>query len=194
MRAFTLYGLRRPDDKIIRYIGITCRTLKARLNAHLFRRGQNVHKDSWIKKMFPLKPEIVPFATDLDFEAACELEISCIQKLKFLGFDLINVSLGGTAPMLGLSHSKEAREKISEAGRGRIFSVETRKRISISNMGKPGHNLSGAEIENLRLKNSGELHPQFGKPKSETTKKRISRTLRGNQNARKPANKYGTCK
>jgi len=142
MRTFTLYGLKRPDERIIRYWGITCLTLEERLNGHRKRNSSNPHKDRWIDKMRKegLRPEIVSFVTGLTFEEACGFEIEVIKYLRSAGHNLLNISSGGGSVMLGRTplFTKEHKRNISLAKRGKsrsLFTEEHKMRISQSLMG-----------------------------------------------------------
>lgn len=115
-KLFTLYGLCRPDDKQIRYIGITSRPLRRRLRLHIVQKGFNSHKDRWIAKMAPLEPEIIPYAIELSYEEACFLEIQVIKELREKSFDLINIRDGGQGGVR--FHSEESRRRLSESRRG----------------------------------------------------------------------------
>lgn len=138
-KLFTLYGLKRPDDNVIRYIGITCRKLSYRLGLHLTAKGANPHKDRWIAKMHPLVPEIVPYVVCLTKEEACDLEIFVIAGLRNAGHPLVNISSGGEATFAGMKHSAEAKEKIGLANLGRIHTAENNeknRRASLGNRGR----------------------------------------------------------
>lgn len=153
-KLFTLYGLRRPDDKIIRYIGITCRSLTRRLREH--KRPDDSRKSRWVSKMAPLVPEIIPYAVGLSLEEACELEISMIGAFREK-FDLTNLTEGGEGHLgffgtpeicekrrvrmvgnkyaLGHRHSSETREQMGDSHRGHTVSFETREKIGAANRG-----------------------------------------------------------
>ena len=103
----------------------------------------------------------------------------------------ISSALKGRVPHnKGISPSLEVRKKISEAIKGKIVSDETRKKISKIHKGKK---LSEEQKERLRevntgkkmleetkrklsLINSGKNHPQYGKPKSEETIRKMIET------------------
>lgn len=73
---------------------------------------------------------------------------------------------------LGRRHSLETRRKISEATKGRFFSEETRRKLSEALMGRW---LSEEHRRNL----IGERNHNYGKHRSEETRKKISVTQRG---------------
>jgi len=136
-REYTLYGLKRPDEDTIRYIGITCSDLGLRLSQHISARGKNPHKENWIAKMLPLRPEIIPYAVGLTKDEACELEIFVIQKLRDAGHNLLNVSFGGESGSYGIKRSIETCRRISQSQIGKILSKETREKMSASRTGRP---------------------------------------------------------
>ena len=73
-----------------------------------------------------------------------------------------NITNGGSG-LLGLIHTPEARIKISEASKNRIWTQESRDRLSRS----------------LKGKYAGVNSPNYGKPVSQETKDKISGSLKG---------------
>lgn len=144
-KTFTLYGLKRPDDNIIRYIGITCQRLNDRLSRHIRDASKKrYHKDFWVSKMFPLRPEIIPFAVGLTQEEVLDLERFVIAEARKQGRDLVNQTAGGEGgpglsgenhPCFGKRQSQETCEKRSEALMGHIVFQETRDKISKAHTG-----------------------------------------------------------
>jgi len=104
---------------------------------------------------------------------------------------------GENHPMFGKTHSKVAKQKISEAGKGRIMPKEARQRMSAALKGhivteetrqKLSKKAKGRIFsEEWRLKNS-ESH--MGLIVTEETKKKISETLKGKYVGEKNSN-YG---
>lgn len=74
----------------------------------------------------------------------------------------------------GRSPSLETREKLSNLYKGKKLSEQTKAKMSISSSKR----MTKEEREYLSKINSGKNHPQYGKPKSEETKKKISETLK----------------
>ena len=68
-------------------------------------------------------------------------------------------------PFLGKTHSKETREKISKANKGKIISEEAKRKIS--------------------EKMKGENHPFYGKTHSQESRNKMSKSRTGFQNYRK---------
>lgn len=168
MKTFVLYGLRRPDDKRIRYWGITSRPITLRLRAHRTRKGDNPHKSNWFNKANAegAPPEIVPFMEGLTKEEACEAEIQVIKFLRAAGHDLLNMSSGGEASRSGIRFTmpESTKIKISVALTGRKESPEQieAKRLrmlgknrSIESRIKQGNTNRGRkDSEEIRLKKS----------------------------------------
>lgn len=99
-----------------------------------------------------------------------------------------NLALGGGGgSMCGKHHSKETIEKIRKANIGKEVSKETREKLSEKQKGKPspnkGKHLTEAQKEHLRQINigkfKGEKHGAYGKQRSEETKEKIRKTLKG---------------
>ena len=137
-----IYTLSRPDTDEIVYVGRTCKNLDTRLNEHIYdckRKSTKVY--NWIKSLLKkgLKPKI-----------ECIEECTCIESLenekfwilylKFLGFNLKNLTMGGDGsyfiseeqrkefskkvsgknnPFYGKKHTEETKKLISERGKGR---------------------------------------------------------------------------
>lgn len=152
MTSFILYGMNRVGESP-RYIGITSAALKKRLQAH-YQKISKDHKGNWVAKakLDNVKLEIVPYCVGLTKEEAGHLEREIIAGLRKIGFDLVNTSLGGTAPMFGRKHSQESRKKISAGNRGKTVSDEVRKKISIGHTGKK---LSEAHKEAINRNRKG---------------------------------------
>lgn len=135
-KPFTLYGLRRPDDDQIRYIGITCQSLRRRLYRHCGEKENNLKKDRWIGEMLPLRPEIIPYAVGLTKEEACDVEVAVISGLRKIGFDLLNITNGGQSGFAGRAFTPEHCAKLSAALKGKAFTQERRANISAAMKGK----------------------------------------------------------
>ena len=159
-----------------RYAGQTTQRLSQRWSAHQrFKPKGKSHIYFAIQKYgvqnFEIEPLIIVHRReDLDF-----YETFLIKE-----FDLTNpskgynLSLGGKGSS-GYKHTEEALRKISEASklsnRGKIISAETRKRISISLLGRAP---SFRAIQQAAEVNTG-------KKRSEETKRKISLSKMGNK-------------
>lgn len=92
---------------------------------------------------------------------------------------------GEKNPMFGKHHTKQTRKRLSDAGKGRIVSEETRKKISESNLGKlqgEKHPMFGKHHTESARKRMSESHPRT--PKSEEMRERLSESNRGKHNHR----------
>ena len=130
MSKFELYGLYCPYTDEIKYVGITKNGLSRRLYDHL-RRPTNVYISSWFNdlKNDNQKPIIKSIKVCETYDELLKSEFDEIKKLRELNFDLFNLSDGGEInPMFGKTHTPEAREKISKAHKGRIFSEDEKLR------------------------------------------------------------------
>ena len=126
MIKFELYGLYCPDTDVLKYIGITKNGLKRRLNDHL-RKPTNLYIKSWFNylKSENKKPIIKQIKECKSYDELLESEINEISKYRKSGFDLYNMADGGNInPMLGKTHSEEARKKISQTHKGRKMSED----------------------------------------------------------------------
>jgi len=106
---------------------------------------------------------------------------------------------GSKHPFYGRKHTKETKERISNALKNRVLSEETLKRMSESHIGEK-HNFYGKRhsketIRKMSLVKKGKKlsketkekisKAHKGKKVSEETKKKIAQKLKGNKNAKK---------
>lgn len=108
-----IYGLSDPRTSELRYVGRTKRKLNVRLQQHLQPAylKPNTHKNAWVKSLLSdgIKPEIFEIETTEDFEA----EEFWIAYFKSLGCNLTNGTKGGEGWKAGMKHSEESRKRIS---------------------------------------------------------------------------------
>lgn len=194
-KLFTLYGLKRPDDNIIRYIGITCQRLCNRLSSHIREASKKkYHKDFWVSKMLPLRPEMIPFAVGLTQEEALDLEIFVIAEARKQGRDLVNQTMGGEGgpglsgekhPFFGKKQSDKTKAKRSLAMMGKKHTPETRKIMSEREFSEEHRrNLSIALTGKKRSEESkrNQSIANTGKKQSPETCARRSESHRGEKN------------
>lgn len=118
---YLLYGLYDPNDKNLKYVGITVRSLNERLNDHC-KQPTNPRMKKWIDnlKNENKRPKIELIKKYENYEELLISEKNEILKQRNNGIDLYNFSDGGDInPMFGKTHTKEAREKISKIQKNR---------------------------------------------------------------------------
>lgn len=163
-----LYKHTTPNGKV--YIGITSQTLSQR-----WRNGKGyktqvfynaIQKYGWDNIIHEILFE------NLSYEDACHKEEMLINKyksnIKQYGY---NISIGGggtkgvTSIWKGRHLPKETCKKISEANKGRIFSIESRKRMSDS--------------QKKLVNDPNYINPMKGRKHSDYTKSLISKCHKG---------------
>src|SRR3990167_4427782 len=115
----TIYCLRDPRDRSVRYIGVTTQSMRTRLRQHINDKQAN-YRTNWIKslKKHNLLPTIHEVAK-VPRESIDHWERFWIQYFRSAGAKLTNLTNGGKAPLLGRSLTEEHRKKIGEANRGK---------------------------------------------------------------------------
>jgi group I intron endonuclease len=171
-----IYGLWDPRNGRLRYVGKSDNP-KQRLIGHVSIAKKELNPcASWIRSL--LKQDLRPLVTVLEEVPVSEWEATerhWIEKCRDLGIKLTNLLDGGEGGSVpGRKHSKETREKMSRAQKGRPGvspSQETREKIRKA--------LKGRKLPPEHCKNISE--GQIGQTHSEETKKKISAKLRGRE-------------
>ena len=168
-----VYELRDPRDLECkpRYVGITTKTLKYRLSAHINNsKRDKTHKSFWIKSLLKnnIEPTIHLIEEVIGWNYACSCEKYWIKEFKFQRYKLTNGTLGGDGA-LGKFHSEATKQKIQANRKKYVVSQETRDKISRANKGRSN---SPEAIEKTRLAHIGIKH-------SEETKKKIGLKHKG---------------
>jgi hypothetical protein len=120
---YKIYGLKLKDCDKIRYIGLTKNSIEQRLKQHisLSKHHCNINAN-WLKKHIG-NVEIVLIEDMIeDLDKAYLKEIEYIKFFKSIGANLNNMTDGGVAT--------------GQFNLGKVRSLETRKKISISKLGK----------------------------------------------------------
>ncbi len=117
----SIYVLKHPITKEIRYVGKTIRPIQERLKEHIYLGKTSVklnHRINWTRSL--LNEGLTPEIEEIDFCPWCESQSKEIYYIKFykdLGCDLVNETDGGEG-CLGLKYSevrrKEEKERIRE--------------------------------------------------------------------------------
>lgn len=176
-----IYGLYDPVTWNLRYVGQTI-DYKRRYARHLSNARNLDSKDQtycerWVAKRLreTEEPPILRILVSTTRDCLDKIEAHYVSFLNKFN-DLTNISGGGK---VHFEVSKSTREKISKAGKGRKFTEIHKKRISESQKGKTISQSAISRCKETKIKN-GTLHlggknsHNYGVPKSEETKRRIS--------------------
>ena len=182
-RKYTIYALLAPDSDEVRYIGITVKPIKRRLQEHILaaRRGERTYRACWIRSIAPIEPDICEVEQTEDRER----EKYWIKEYRKIGHCLTNLTAGGDGAPPGLNFTPEHRAKISAALKGRPKSDEHRKKLSEAKKGSKHSEKTRKKISNIVR---GRVHKEETKKKiaashigithTENTKKKLSETRR----------------
>jgi len=115
MNNYVIYTLSDPFTNQVKYVGITCRSLKIRLQDHWADIHHKTYKSNWIKylKELKTKPIIEEIDTVKSISEAHLMEMYWISQFKSWGFTLTNSTLGGEGG-LGYKHTEESIKKMRE--------------------------------------------------------------------------------
>jgi len=154
-RPITIYTLSCPFSGAIKYVGKTVKPLNKRLGDHIGDVKRTVNKrTNWVKSILRRGEKPIIEGIETVYDGWQDAEIYWIAQLRAWGFSLKNMTEGG------------------EGGHGRINSEDTRRKISVSQKGKPkseSHRLACAEARRKK-----------GKwVTSESTKRKQSEALKG---------------
>lgn len=118
-QTYQLYTLNEPNSDIVRYVGMSQNSEK-RYKQHLKEKKHNSYKSHWICKLNEqgLQPKLDIIETDLSLNEAFIKEKHYIKFFKCLGARLVNLTIGGEAPMANKKHSTETKVKMSEDRKG----------------------------------------------------------------------------
>ena len=161
------------DDGFV-YVGVTNnfnRRMREHNNDSKGKSNMRVHKHM---RLHSHETEIL--ACFEDYKDALNYEILIIDNFKNLGFDVLNSTVGGEG-IVGLIKTNEHRKNLSKSLKGKLRKIpnaETRAKMSASQKGRKlteEHKKILAEFGKSRI---GEKNPNFGKPRTEQTKKNIS--------------------
>jgi hypothetical protein len=176
-----IYSLQ-DENGNIRYIGKTSRSLKERFSAHLLeaRNGIKNHRCNWIRSIISNGKWPSPFLIGEVEGDGCKEEIAWIAYFRVEGVNLVNETKGGEG-MTGWKPSKETCRKMSEAGKGRIFSEEHKRKIGEAHKGNKnnlGRRHSPETLLKMSAAQKGNTH-FLGHHHSDETKEKISKAHRG---------------
>jgi hypothetical protein len=184
IKTVIVYGLCSSEDKKIRYVGQTTRTLADRLDSHIHPNAYGKKRRVWkwingvINKGF--KVEMITLQSNAIWNTS---EMQWIAWFKADGIDLVNGTSGGdgvlgrkktdaeklhmSKVMTGKKKSAEHIAKIVFARTGKKLSAEIKQKLSLAKKGKMPKNLAQLHISNKGL------------VRTEENKKKISNSLKG---------------
>lgn len=183
---YIVYALVDPRDGQVRYVGKSATGMK-RPNEYRYLCGaEKTYKANWIRQllMLGLDYEVVVLERLATKDQLPFAEKKWIAALRFAGARLTNMTDGGDG-QCGLKHSAEAIAKISAANATRVWSTESRQRLSESKRGnkcgadriiteEARHNISKAALK--RFQNG--IHPAKGVKRSAETKAKMAEARR----------------
>lgn len=167
--VYTLFLVSKPDE--IRYVGVTkYETVATRLKGHkrAARNGKKLPVYDWIRKHGEDSIDAAVVESFITLQEAYVAEKKLISELRLTNVPILNLADGGTGGYTG-PPSKEARQKMGAASRGRVWSQESIDKLSAANKGKKP---SQASIEASKLYN-------FTHKVSEETRKKMSEARKG---------------
>lgn len=158
--AFQIYTLSHPETGEVRYVGKTEKGLQARLRGHVkaakraIKKGRSSYLYNWINSFSsdPVIEEIEEFTSK---QTLNEGEVFYISYFRFIGMRLVNATDGGEGRN-GAKASEETKKKMSVAQMGKsrnngaIRSEELKIQISRKEGGAPFGDQYGTVYETLR--------------------------------------------
>jgi group I intron endonuclease len=199
MTVGIIYGLS-LDGHTFRYVGMTKRTLEARMRGHrdAARYGSQNPVYHWIRK-YGFENVIATVLSYAEIDDLKSAERWWIAELRNLGYSLLNLTDGGEGN-LGWVPSEETRRRIGDANRGRLkgrkptrvygpISEEHRTAVGAAHRGVPGYwagRTQSVESNEKRRQallgrpgpNKGKVAANKGKSMSQEQKDKISATKR----------------
>ena len=147
-------------------------------NPHKFYKIKNILKEN-------LEPVILKVKDKILEQEAFEFEIKLIKEIGRFDLKLgplTNHTDGGEG---SINVSEEARKKMSEAQKGKVFSEEHKRKMSEAQRGEKNHMFGKNHTEESKRKQSEsqkcENHPLFGKHHTEESKRKMSETNKGKE-------------
>ncbi len=164
-----------------KYVG-KGKDIKSRWSDHKGKLTRNSHPNQYLQKSWNKYGE-----DNFSFYLICEcqkekldeLEILYIKEMKTKAPFGYNLTSGGGG-LLDVKHSIESILKMSNSKMGHIVSDETKEKISKSNRNKP-RNFSPEYVERLINNFKGKNNPNYGKPMSKETKRKMIETKMKNK-------------
>ena len=159
-----LYRHIRKDIEMPFYIGIGLDTKRAYSKTH-----RNAYWKSIVGKT-DYEVEVLFDEIDYEYAKIKEKEFIALYKRRKDGGILCNLTLGGDG-VLGIVHSKEAREKMGAPNKGKTISEWQKKRTSEFHKGRKRSEETRKKISESAL---GEKNSRYGIKASDDTKQKMS--------------------
>jgi hypothetical protein len=168
-----VYALTDPRTGEVRYIGMTVRTLKARLRDHLRDLRREDHRTRWIRSLIAdgVRPEI----KELEVVRVGEREAAEQRWVSFYrvqGARLVNSTKGG-AGTLGYKRSAEDRQRIGERSRLLFQQPGRWEAVSLTHRGKVLSEAHKAAVGAAAAKKWADYRASGGAFLSEESRERI---------------------
>jgi hypothetical protein len=205
-RRWVVYVLIDPRDDLIRYVGVTVRSKRLRMNEHLSkaRKGGQSYRDSWLRQLLDLKLkpklQVIETVDESEWEAA---EKRWIKHFKDAGARLTNLTDGGEGnpgyvptPELRAKWSAIRKGKKYPPGRkgamlGKNHDIFARAKISAAGIGRRHTDESKAKLSAahkgkvLSQEHKAKLRAaKHGKTLAESHKRKIREAALGHQPVR----------
>jgi len=188
LRRSYLYYLADPRTDEVRYVGWTVDTMR-RLKTHQKPKAKDKsYRANWVRSLIRdgVAPRLVVKVVLQDEAEAKAAEVRAISVLRARGYRLVNGTVGGDG-LSSASWTPELRNRVGAShadipawNKGRAWSPEERKVLSVAHRGKPmlpqtrqallaantGRVVSAATREKLALAKVGFRHTEEGRRKS----------------------------
>lgn len=161
MKVYKIYQLLDPNTREIRYIGVTCQSLTARLTAHITRahKERKTHNHCWIISLGESKPIIEELKRANTQEEASQMEIDTIKEYFDNGYRLTNHLAGGYVCPTGPREQITLRMKVDMYSREGVLlntfdsMVDAERQTGVPNgkisgccKGKKGRQIAGGYV------------------------------------------------
>jgi len=168
-----------PRDGDVRYVGMTVRSLEARLKSHLKDHDKKFHRGYWIRELRSLGIEpVIKLLEEVSESQGSSAERRWIKYYRAQGARLVNGNDGGQGGQRGAAVSEETREKLRLAAIKQFQDPEYRAAVSLVHTGKTISEEHRAIVGTAATRRWVEWRAAGGVT-SEETRKKIRAAARG---------------